>query len=375
MKKKIIIIAALLLVLILIAGVFLWYFMGRPLYEPGMVRLGKNLRAALIPPKQLNDENFWTVEEDIKLYHYWDGAGRSVLVIHGGPGYPFNKPLSGLKPLTDNYKFIYYDQRGCGKSTRPINSFSSSNYYENMTTLDKTLGIGAQVADIERIRRIIGEDNIIIIGHSFGAFLTSMYAAEFPENVKAMILVSPASVLVMPAEDGDLFEAVNSHLPQDMKNEYAGFLKRYFDFGAIFSKTEADLVSMNSEFAKYYGAAYKTLNNAIPTEGKLTEGGGWMVQAMYFSMGKRHDYRNSLKNVKAPVLIIHGENDLQSEKASRIYADCFPNSRFYVIKNAGHFSFSEQPEEFSAVVGKFLLNELSNAHNIDISVETATTNK
>jgi proline iminopeptidase len=79
-----------------------------------------------------------------------------------------------------------------------------------------------------------------------------------------------------------------------------------------------------------------------------------MVHAMYFSMGKRHDYRGGLKTVKVPVLVIHGQKDLQPEKAGHAYVDCFPNAACQVIKNAGHFPFSEQPEEFAAVTGKFL---------------------
>jgi pimeloyl-ACP methyl ester carboxylesterase len=79
-----------------------------------------------------------------------------------------------------------------------------------------------------------------------------------------------------------------------------------------------------------------------------------MVQAMYMSMGQRHDYRAALKPVNAPVLVIHGEKDLQPEKASRMYAQAFPNAEFKVIGNASHFAFSEQPEEFAAVVGEFL---------------------
>jgi len=353
-KKKIAIAVSLLFVLILIAIFFFYYSMGKPLYEPGMVRTGENLRGPLTAPQQPNDENFWLVEKDIRLYHYSEGTGKNVVVIHGGPGYPISRPLPGLKPLTDDYKFIYYDQRGCGKSTRPINKFSSSNYYENMSTLDRALGIGAQVADIERIRRIIGEEKLLIVGHSFGAFLASMYAVEFPENVEAMILVSPANLLVMPERDGDLFEAIKRRLPASMREEYAEFLKQYFDFGRIFSNTEADLAALNSKFGKYYVAAYKTLNTSLPTEDEPARVGGWMAQAMYFSMGRRHDYRNALKNVKAPVLIIHGERDLQPETASRIYADCFPNSKFHVIENAGHFPYSEQPEQLSIAIKNFL---------------------
>jgi pimeloyl-ACP methyl ester carboxylesterase len=77
---------------------------------------------------------------------------------------------------------------------------------------------------------------------------------------------------------------------------------------------------------------------------------------MYISMGQRHDYRAALKKVTAPVLVIHGADDLQSEAASRLYSDTFPNAQFAVIQNASHFSFQQQPEQFSQLVSAFLSN-------------------
>jgi len=351
MKKIMVIVGsvlAALAVLIVIAGVLLWYSMGKPLYEPGMVRAGENLRAPLTPPEQPDDENFWNVEEDIQLYHFSEGEGRNVLVVHGGPGLPHLEPWPGLEPLADEYRFHYYDQRGCGRSTRPVDRFSSPNYYENVTTLDKTLGIGAQIADIERIRQILGEEKIIVIGHSWGALLASLYAAEFPEHVEAMILVAPADALVMPQESGGLFEVVRERLPEDMQDEYAAYLEEYLDYQNIFARSEAGLVALNAEFAKYYLAATGAV---LPEQG---EPGGWMVHAMYFSMGRRHDYRDALSAVEAPVLVIHGADDLQAERVSRVYAEAFSNSSFHVIENAAHFPFYDQPEQFSAAVSEFL---------------------
>ena len=171
MKKAILILVVVLFVALVGGGVWFWNAMQQPLYEPGMVRAGNNLRAPLVPPAQSADKNFWTVESDIKLFHFADGAGTNVLVIHGGPGVPFTEPLAGLKSLANNYRFHYYDQRGSGKSSRPIDRFASSNYYENMQTLDRTLGLGAQIADIERIRQILGDEKIILVGHSFGGFI------------------------------------------------------------------------------------------------------------------------------------------------------------------------------------------------------------
>ena len=354
MKKVILIGVLVLLVVIIGGGVWFWNALQQPLYEPGMVRAGKNLRASLAPPSQSAEKDFWSVESDIQLYHFADGAGTNGLVVHGGPGFPFAQPVPGLRSLTTNYKFHYYDQRGCGQSSRPIEKFASSNYYENMQTLDKTLGLGAQIADIERIRQILGDDKIILVGHSFGGFLASLYAAEFPEHVKALILVAPAETLVMPPESGGLFEQVKPLLPDAMKPEYDAYLKRYLDYGAIFGKSDGELAALNAEFARYYSVAANRKGWSIPLESQPAVAGGWMVHAMYFSMGLRHDYRAALKSVNAPVLVIHGDKDLQSEKASRIYADAFPNAEFRVIANAGHFSFNDQPETFARIIGEFL---------------------
>lgn len=88
-----------------------------------------------------------------------------------------------------------------------------------------------------------------------------------------------------------------------------------------------------------------------------------MVQAMYFSMGKRHDYRPALKRVQAPALIVHGEAEVIPERVSRMYADCLPSSRLHIMKNArtrgGHFPFSERPDTFAAVVRDFLNSSIA----------------
>ena len=133
-----------------------------------------------------------------------------------------------------------------------------------------------------------------------------------------------------------------------MQAEYSTYLKELLDFKNIFSKSENDLIKLNQDFAKYYMAVAKF---NIPAQGAS---GGWVVHAMFFSMGKKHDYRNALKNVDAPVMVIHAADDMQSEAASRMYADTFPNADFEVIQNSGHFPFHEQPVRFAQVVGPFL---------------------
>jgi proline iminopeptidase len=351
--KKLWIVAALVAGLVAAAALYFWYWMGQPLYVPGMVRAGKNLSYPLVSPPQPRVSEYWQVEPNIRLFRWSHGIGNVALVVHGGPGIPFAAPLRGLRPLEQGHEFIYYDQRGCGRSTRPFDRFASSNYSSNLTVLERTLGIGAQVADIERIRLILAEPKLLLIGHSFGALLASMYAAEFPERVKALILVAPADMLLMPVKNDGLLGTVRDALPASVREEYSAWLTQYMDFRNIFSRSEAELVALNGKFATYYEAAARGRDYTVP---ELPGGamGGWMVQAMYFSMGRRHDYRQALRAVQAPVLVIHGDQDLQAEAESRIYAEAFPNARFEIIRHAGHFPFEDQPAQFADVVRNFL---------------------
>ena len=66
------------------------------------------------------------------------------------------------------------------------------------------------------------------------------------------------------------------------------------------------------------------------------------------------DRGKALADVDAPVLVIHGADDLQSESASRLYSDAFPNAEFVVIQKASHFSSEQQPEQFAQIVSEFL---------------------
>lgn len=326
--------------------------MSKPMYKPGMVKAEYTF--TLPVQKDLRD-NYLRVENDIELYYFSEGEGENILVIHGGPGYPFDEPYEGLKSLNTKYKFYYYHQRGCGKSTRPFDTFESKDYYKNMKNLVSKLGIGAHIADIERVRMILRQDKITIIGHSYGAFIASMYAAEFPENVKSLILVSPANVLKMPPDNDGLFDEVRKLLPEDMKQDYDDYIRRYFDYRNIFKRSEKELASINSEFIKYYSiAASKKGMTISKTSVSIKDAGGWMPHAIFLSVGRKYDYRNTLKIVKCPVLIIHGEKDLQPEEESKRHTEYFSNSQFHTIKNAGHFSFNEKPDEFASVVAEFL---------------------
>ncbi|HEY1219673.1 MAG: alpha/beta hydrolase [Bryobacteraceae bacterium] len=344
---KVLLGAAVLLLSVVAVGMWMWHRMTGPLYQPGDVRAGKDVAEPLTLAQAADGR--WLVAPDIELYHFEEGAGTPMLVVHGGPGFPPTDPWRAGRLLP--CRVIYYHQRGCGLSSRPIRSFSGSNMYENMRQVHRTLGLPAQVGDIERIRRILGVDRLIVIGHSFGAELAALWAAEFPDHVRALVCVAPADLAVLPkkaGDDGDLFDLIRRRLPANMKAEYEQYLADYFNFRRAFARNEEASSAFYGRLAKFWGAA------GAPRGDSTVDAAGYEPLGIYCSMGAHHDYRAAFAAVQAPVLVIHGSADLQPESVSRGFAARFTNHQFVSIAGASHFVADEQPEVFAGAVNKFL---------------------
>ena len=329
------------------------WMMKQPLYRLGDVVSGRNLSAPLVPPRQ-TDPSSWQVEKDIRLTFESVGEGRPILVVHGGPAMPYENPWAGLSAFKDRRKLLYYHQRGCGDSTRPFDKFDGS-FYENMTALERTLGLGAQIADVERIRQILNVDKITIVGHSFGGFIAALYAAEFPDRVDQLVLVAPAGVLTPPDERRDIFKLTREKLSRDLLPSYDEAVREYLDFGSVFSRDESQIIESHRKVGSYLMKAmdYETkgLGAAKP--------GGWTAVAMYFSIGRAQDYRPALSRIKADTLILVGAEDHLGKAGSESYR-AIPNSSFTVIERgigeerAGHFIFDECPNSFERALTEFL---------------------
>ncbi len=356
MKKKIFLIIAAAVVFVAVVSAVFFYVMMKPAYSPGVLSSRDDVEQFTTPQAGAGG-GFFKVDEDTKLYYFKEGEGKPVLVIHGGPGIPTLKPWKGLKDI-EGYQFVYYQQRGCGLSTRPFDRFESSNYYTNMTSLIGKLGMEQQLADIERIRKILGVEKLILIGHSYGGYLATLYASEFPENVEKMILVSPAGVLKLPADNKGM-NVIRDYLPADGKKEFDNWLEDYFDYGKIFEKDEKELSRLNSKYFEFYVEASKRKGVDVPAEAvKEIERtdiiGGWVVHAIYLSLGRTYDHRPALKKIEADTLIIYGQDDIFPVGINREYKEWIPGSRLLMIEDAGHFSFEEKSDEFKKAVQDFL---------------------
>ena len=70
---------------------------------------------------------------------------------------------------------------------------------------------------------------------------------------------------------------------------------------------------------------------------------------------QRQGVYDELKNIKAPVLIVVGDEDVATvpAKAERIHA-AIPGSKLVTVTKAGHSSTVEQPEQVNRAIEQFL---------------------
>jgi len=223
------------------------------------------------------------------------------------------------------------------------------SFYGKLRMVESQLGLAAQIADIERIRRILGRDRLIVMGHSFGGLIAALYAAEFPDRVRALVLVAPAPLIVMPTRGPDVFALVRAKLPEIRRPEYDHYRTEYFDFSALLGRDEASLSRYFGEFRGFYAAA--TGGSAVANDG---DAGGFMTLGVYASLGRSHDWRPALQRVRAPTLVLHGADDLQPESDTRAVAATISGARVEVVAASGHFLPDDAPEAFAEAVRHFL---------------------
>ena len=108
---------------------------------------------------------------------YWElcgnPQGKPAVFLHGGPGAGCSADHRRLFD-PQRYCVLLFDQRGCGRS-RPMASL------ENNTTWDL-------VADMERLRTLLGVDQWLVFGGSWGSTLALAYAQTHTDRVSALVV-------------------------------------------------------------------------------------------------------------------------------------------------------------------------------------------
>lgn len=131
--------------------------------------------------------------DNFELKYTVKGTGIPVIVIGSAVYYPRTFPEHLYKEL----QFIFVDHRGFSKAL--------SDYTEESFSLFHIAD------DIEKIRKKLGLNKVMIIGHSGHGYMALEYANKYPQHVSHIMLIA-----VSPISDSALFEAANRYFDESV---------------------------------------------------------------------------------------------------------------------------------------------------------------
>jgi pimeloyl-ACP methyl ester carboxylesterase len=165
----------------------------------------------------------------------WEGKGKPILCIHGLTANSrfWDCLASALSP---RHKIIAMDLRGRGLSDKPPKGYSIDHHCKDILALMDDLGLKRPV----------------LMGHSLGAFISLVFAAQYPERVDRLILVDGGGKLtetqmakvfagIKPSLDrlGKIFPSFEDYVSQ-MKQ--APFLQPWNSFMETYFRYEVEKV-------------------------------------------------------------------------------------------------------------------------------------
>lgn len=287
----------------------------------------------------------YTEVNDAELYYelLGDPEDPTIISLHGGPGISdHSKGKEAFKPLTDQYSLLVYDHRGCGDSslTPP---YSNEQYARDTEALRNTLELG----------------DVVLIGGSYGGFITQEYASWFPEHLNGFILRDTAPT---SEYEENAWENAQNKWPQ-LQEMDLGVPNITWD---EFSRVMEGNVNSDEEFervfhgmAPLYAPSLESFDEAAAeAAAEATKSRNFHHEThnvMFTEAYPNMDYRDALTEVQKPALVTVGRHDwITPPSASKEIADQLPNAELVIFEQSGHSPNLDQQEQYLDRVREFL---------------------
>jgi pimeloyl-ACP methyl ester carboxylesterase len=242
------------------------------------------------------DEGGYVENEGVRIWYTTYGAGKPVILLHGGLGNSGNWGYQVPALLEKGYQVILIDSRGHGRSTRDDKPFS----YELMAT------------DVSAVMDKIHIRKAALAGWSDGACTALVLAAHDPARVA-----------------GVFFYACNMD---------PGGAKETIDFTPVVKRC--------------FNRHVKDYQHLSATPGQFNE----FSEAVGLMQRTQPNYSaQDLAQISVPVAIVHSEHDefIKREHAEYL-ARSIPNAEFIYLPSVSHFAPLQRPDQFNAVLISFL---------------------
>ena len=273
----------------------------------------------------------------IKIFYEDLGTGKPVIFIHG---WPLNHEMweYQLAELPkNNLRCIAYDRRGFGKSDRPWDNYDYDTLADDLKSLIEELDL----------------NDVTLVGFSMGGGEIARYIGKYGNDKIAKVILI-ASVTPFMLKTGNNPEGVDKQI-----------------FDEMVEKISKDRPAFLEEFAKkFYGV--NSINQSVSQP--ILD---WNQMLCLMSSPKatidcvrsfsETDFREDLKKINVPVLIIHGDADktvpinVSGDKTSQL----LPQARYIVYENAPHGLFITEKDKLNADLISFISDDNSHFRNAE----------
>ena len=225
--------------------------------------------------------------------------------------------------LAERHTVVRYDGRGIGLSGRYAGEFTEET----------------RQRDLDAVLTAVGAEQAALLGISEGGWTGAQYAVQHPERITHLILYgaycrgAQARPGYDPEEDEALVTLIRKGWGRDTPRFRQVFTHQFFrsdaDPGLIAHFNELQRVSADPETAARY----------------------------HESCHKRGDGRDLYRQVKIPVLVIHGRDDLSvSAEEGRLLASIIPGAQLVLLPSGMHYfpTDSEVVAKAAGAITRFL---------------------
>jgi proline iminopeptidase len=308
-----------------------------------------------LPPAPVAGQRFWDLPTGSRIaYVRLPAVGAPqptpLIFVHGGPGTPdmagdaeYFGQLAG-----DGYDVYVYDELGTGRSTR----LADPRGY----TLDR------DVADLEAIRREIGAERLVLVGHSYGGVVAAAYTANHGEHVSRLVLSSPGD----PAPAAGGASMLNRLTARQKWGVYALTLQPRALLAYLLVQVNPAAAhalvgdtEMDARFDRLYNRTRPALHCRGQPPGPELHGlGGYANQYPQSAARAPHaDFRAALSGRAVPTLVIKGRCDYLSWSSAVAYLRALPAVQLAYLRASGHNAYQDESDRYLADVRAFLAGQ------------------
>jgi pimeloyl-ACP methyl ester carboxylesterase len=261
----------------------------------------------------------------LKNFRTWGKAPYRIAVIHGGPGAP-----GSIEPVAREL----------------------SNDIGVLEPLQTRVSVEGQVKELHDVLVKYAETPVILVGHSWGAWLSYIVAARYPKIVKKLILIGSG-----PFEEKYASDITTERLNRLAEKERAGVFKLIDiisgDAAGDRDKAVARFGEMMAKADTYALLPPETEPESLPASEEINR----KVWAEASQLRESGELLEMGRKIKCPVVAVHGDYDphpAEGVKAplSRVLKDF----RFILLKKCGHEPWNEKfaREKFYKILNDLL---------------------